>query len=161
MPDKKMPICWKCVSKIMKPSTDNSMTLIGCKECDYIHSYADAERLCPLMKDPTVHVKITHGYVAQRFKEVNGQFICIEQSFVAGDPVEYENTDVEPIEIDTDKEVYQPFDMVQPTSLNPVKLAYNDGVCPDCDTGIPEDVVDGQSCENCDHVFCLPRDDDT
>ena len=114
MPEKNMPICWKCVSKIMKPSTDNSMTLIGCKECDRIHTYADAEKLCPLL--PKIHFKITPGFVSQSFKEVDGQFICTEQSFIAGNPVEYENGNVESIEIDTDKEVYQPFDMVQPTT---------------------------------------------
>lgn len=35
-----------------------------------------------------------------------------------------------------------------------------DGFCPDCSDDIPSDVQDGQACENCGHVFCLPQDTD-
>ena len=37
--------------------------------------------------------------------------------------------------------------------MNKIKNSYEDGVCPDCGEEIPDDVVDGQECENCDHVF--------
>ena len=56
------------------------------------------------------HSKITVGFVVQSYKGAN----CIHQEFVAGDPVEYEDKEGNPIEIDTTKEVYQPFNMVQP-----------------------------------------------
>ena len=113
---------------------------------------------------PKKFQKITVGFVIQEYQTLdNGTHVCTEQEFMAGDQVDYEDMNGEPVEIDTLKEEYCPFNMVQPKrvpGLNPVKLAYADGVCPDCDTGIPEDVVDGQSCENCDHVFCLPKPDD-
>lgn len=32
--------------------------------------------------------------------------------------------------------------------------------CPDCGEPIPDDMVDGGSCEICGHVFCYPREDD-
>jgi len=41
----------------------------------------------------------------------------------------------------------------QIVSENAVKAAYPGGVCPDCGTDIPDDVADGDSCENCDHTF--------
>jgi len=37
--------------------------------------------------------------------------------------------------------------------LNPIKLSYNDGICPDCGDEIPDDVVEGQGCTNCGHAF--------
>lgn len=52
--------------------------------------------------------KITYGYVVQTFDD-NGK--CIEQHFVAGDSVEWEDESLEPISADTDCE-YQPFHMV-------------------------------------------------
>jgi len=36
---------------------------------------------------------------------------------------------------------------------------YSGGVCPDCYWKIGKFVVDGGSCRNCDHVFCLPPAD--
>lgn len=36
---------------------------------------------------------------------------------------------------------------------NPVKDSYEDGLCPDCQDEIPDDVQDGDSCKNCGHVF--------
>ena len=36
---------------------------------------------------------------------------------------------------------------------NPIKLSYDDGVCPDCGLEIPDDVVEGQGCANCEHAF--------
>ena len=37
--------------------------------------------------------------------------------------------------------------------LNPIKLSYDDGECPDCNLEIPDDVEEGQACINCGHVF--------
>jgi len=53
-------------------------------------------------------------------------------------------------------EAYFP-DLANP---NPIKQAYEDGECPDCGDPIPDDVAEGQACENCGHVFCLPKDND-
>ena len=53
MPDKKIPMCWKCSSKITeqvdnsKPIFVDSLTVIGCKECKEIKNYSDAEKMCP------------------------------------------------------------------------------------------------------------------
>ena len=61
------------------------------------------------------HNKITSGFVIQEYEEnKDGFFECVRQVFEAGDPVEYETFSGEPVDIDTDREVYQPFDMVQP-----------------------------------------------
>lgn len=191
--------------------------------------------------------KITIGYVVQEYEtQEDGSHVCIEQEFIAGE-VQYDSTEYGDglDNVDTDKEVYIGFDMVQPkpstkglqficpncedtklqccmddgnssivtvihedgqfeydgdptdgdlshyqcdccgmrlmndidleiqddeeivewikkncSSINKVKLAYEDGVCPDCDTGIPDDVADGQCCANCTHVFYYDRPDD-
>lgn len=58
--------------------------------------------------------KITEGHVIQVFNDAGE---CIGQRFVAGDPVDYETGDGDPINVDdmplAGRE-YQPFDMVQP-----------------------------------------------
>jgi hypothetical protein len=36
---------------------------------------------------------------------------------------------------------------------NPVKMAYVNGICPDCGLVIPDDIEDGGECVNCGHVF--------
>lgn len=36
---------------------------------------------------------------------------------------------------------------------NKVKTSYNHGECPDCGLVIPDDIVDGQACEVCGHIF--------
>jgi hypothetical protein len=47
---RKMPMCWKCKSKIIELNSDNnSFTLTGCKEEKDIHDYSDAEKKCPLI----------------------------------------------------------------------------------------------------------------
>lgn len=52
--------------------------------------------------------KITVGFVIQTFDESSK---CIEQEFIAGDQVDYEDADGNPIK---EWSEYQPFDMVQP-----------------------------------------------
>ncbi len=37
--------------------------------------------------------------------------------------------------------------------MNTIKDSYEDGICPDCGEEIPDDVVEGQACENCEHAF--------
>jgi len=75
------------------------------------------------------HQKITVGFVIQNYITLpNGTMICQSQDFVASDDVDYERNG-EKIEVDTDKEVYCPLDMVTP------KQVATDGVkfiCPDC-----------------------------
>ena len=44
--------------------------------------------------------------------------------------------------------------------MNPIKASYPDGVCPDCGTDIPDNVVSGQACIECEHVFVENTPDD-
>ena len=61
------------------------------------------------------HNKITTGFVIQKYVELDdGRLVCLGQDFVAGE-VDYEDLDGNPITPNTDKEEYQPFDMVKPT----------------------------------------------
>jgi hypothetical protein len=55
--------------------------------------------------------KITIGFVIQAF---NNDGECISQEFIAGDQVDYEDTEGWPLDNIPEKEQYQPFDMVQP-----------------------------------------------
>jgi hypothetical protein len=41
-----------------------------------------------------------------------------------------------------------------------IKDEYEDGVCPDCQQEIPDDVVEGEACSNCEHVFSYERNCD-
>jgi len=47
----KIPMCWKCASKITEPNGDGSASLAGCKEHKDIHNYNDAKELCPVLKE--------------------------------------------------------------------------------------------------------------
>jgi len=54
--------------------------------------------------------KVTTGFVVQKYrKNDDGRFRCIEQEFVAGDEVQFENLKGEPIE--QPEHEYQPFNM--------------------------------------------------
>ena len=63
--------------------------------------------------------KITVGFVTQSYKKTTaGKFICTGQEFVAGDQVDFEDSEGNAIsECD---HVYQPFNM---TLLSPVQIA--------------------------------------
>jgi len=39
---------------------------------------------------------------------------------------------------------------------NEIYDSYESGQCPDCGNDIPLDVADGESCDNCEHVFTKP-----
>ena len=36
--------------------------------------------------------------------------------------------------------------------------SYDEGLCPDCGVGIPNEVVQGQACFNCGHIFLVPEE---
>jgi hypothetical protein len=56
--------------------------------------------------------KITPGFVIQVYDTDMGK--CIEQSFIAGDQVDYEDQDGDPVDWREQPEAYQPMEMVQP-----------------------------------------------
>ena len=62
----------------------------------------------------TKYRKITIGFVTQIFTHQDNKFVCIEQFFSAGDQVDREDNNGNPVEIKIEQEVYQPFDMKQP-----------------------------------------------
>lgn len=112
---------------------------------------------------PNTHKKITVGFVIQDYKKLsNGTLVCTGQEFIAGDQVDYEDNrgehiDITDLHVET-KEVYCPFDMMQPKHIpfpdtSAVKDSYEDGLCPDCGADIPNDAEDGDCCENCPHVL--------
>jgi len=45
-------------------------------------------------------------------------------------------------------------------AANSVKESYEGGLCPDCGADIPNEVEDGDACENCGHVFVAEHADD-
>jgi len=70
---------------------------------------------------PNKHKKITTGFVIQDYIALpNGTLVCQNQSFIAGD-VDYEDEDGNPIEVDTLKEVYCPFEMKKPKHISGVE----------------------------------------
>jgi len=76
--------------------------------------------------------KITTGFVVQNYITLGSNHICIGQEFVAGDEVDREDEYGSSIDhkIDTTKENYQSFDMV-----NPNNASADDGLiftCPEC-----------------------------
>jgi len=73
-------------------------------------------------------VKITVGFVCQTFeRDADGNFVCIEQAFIAGDECNYEDINGEPLK-DVPEYEYQPYEMAAPQHKEPkVKyLLYND-----------------------------------
>ena len=73
-------------------------------------------------------VKITIGFIHQTFKKnAGGQFVCTEQTFIAGDECDYEDTNGEPLKEAPEYE-YQPYEMVSPQNKeqNVKYLLYND-----------------------------------
>lgn len=44
--------------------------------------------------------------------------------------------------------------------MNRLKARYENGECPVCGTEIPDDVREGDQCQECDKVFVILRRDD-
>lgn len=86
------------------------------------------------------HNKITTGFVIQNYVTLNGKHICIGQEFIAGDQVDYETTGGASIEIDTENELYQPFEMKSPKQVGTDGLKF---VCPKCQGTRLECMEDG------------------
>lgn len=62
--------------------------------------------------------KVTVGFVVQKMvRNAEGDYVCTEQSFTCGDDVRYENEDGDDVShaINPADEVYQPYNMEQPT----------------------------------------------
>lgn len=99
------------------------------------------------------HNKITTGFVVQTYITLpNGTMVCQHQRFIAGDPVEYEDLDKNPIEVDTDKEVYCPFEMKRPKQIPDEKDAVK-FVCPACPSTRLEACLDGSHTTAIDAMF--------
>lgn len=111
-------------------------------------------------KDGIIQKKVIVGFVIQNYRTLpNGIMFCESQDFI-GDETTWEDEFGDEIyDVPVDAAIECPMLMVQPKPipLNPVKDAYENGECPDCGEDIPDDVVNGQGCERCEHVFCLPR----
>lgn len=56
--------------------------------------------------------KVTPGFVVQTYDTDTGR--CVEQAFIAGDEVAYEDEHGDPVDWQEQPEAYQPLDMVQP-----------------------------------------------
>ena len=101
------------------------------------------------------HQKITVGYVSQIYTTLpNGSMICTGQEFIAGDQVDYEDMESAAIEVDTDKEVYCPMEMVQPKQIRTDGVKF---VCPKSGDIHLECVMDG--CHECE-VLNIAADGD-
>ena len=44
-------------------------------------------------------------------------------------------------------------------SQKPVRNCYPKEKCPDCNTNIPHNAIEGSECKNCGHVFCHEHED--
>ncbi len=87
------------------------------------------------------HKKITTGFVIQDYITLpDGTMVCQSQEFIAGDQVDYEDMDGEPVKIDTSKEVYCPFEMMKPKPISQDGLKF---ICPDCGSNKLECCEDG------------------
>jgi len=84
--------------------------------------------------------KITTGFVIQDYVTLNGKHICVSQDFIAGDQVNYETVDGDTIFVNTDNEVYCPFEMKTPKQVGTDGLKF---VCPSCNDNRLEQILDG------------------
>jgi len=77
-----------------------------------------------------MHKKITTGFVIQDYVTIGRKHICTNQEFIAGDQVDYEDKAGNPVNVDVEKEQYQPFNMQNPPMAKSEKgLIFT---CPDC-----------------------------
>ncbi len=73
-------------------------------------------------------VKITVGFIHQTFeRDSDGNFVCTDQAFIAGDQCDYEDVNGDPLKEIPEHE-YKPYEMVSPqNNKQAVKyLLYND-----------------------------------
>jgi predicted RNA-binding Zn-ribbon protein involved in translation (DUF1610 family) len=99
------------------------------------------------------HKKITNGFVVQTYMTLpDGTLVCVDQEFIAGDPVDYENMEGDPVEVDVDKEVYCPFEMKRPKQIPDPDKAVK-FLCPDCGHTRIEAVMDGSHTTIVDGMF--------
>jgi hypothetical protein len=87
MSDRKMPMCWKCVSKVIDPNPggQGGFSLNGCKENAAIHSFRDAESMCPLLQNPHRVVVIISGGAATIEHKPDNVVVEIRDYDVEGD----------------------------------------------------------------------------
>jgi hypothetical protein len=85
MPDKKIPMCGKCASKVMEQVDNNSQKLVGCLESNSIFNYEDAKVLCPLLRDPNKVLIIINQGVAQLIYKPDNVEVEIRDYDVEGD----------------------------------------------------------------------------
>ena len=119
--------CPKCGGNAYSEQ-DNSTCEVthGCSDCDWDGEDIENDEIIK-------YKKITVGFVIQEFTLQDDKFVCIEQSFIAGDQVDMEDEDGDSVDIDVSKEVYQPFGMKQPNTKSDFEKWYennkdNDGV---------------------------------
>ena len=72
-----------------------------------------------------VYSKVTVGYVTQDYVEKDGNFVCVNQTFIAGDQVDREDDYGEPVDIDDSKEIYQDMDMKSPEHGDQINNTWN------------------------------------
>jgi hypothetical protein len=137
MPDKKIPMCGKCASKVMEQVDDKSMKVIGCLESTKIFNYDDAKKHCPVMHamGNKVLISINQGAATLDYKPDNVE-VEIRDYDVEGEW----NEEDESYKIDDDGCRYQV--MIFPNDVQTVIIDDNDEVikyinyyrCTDCNT---------------------------
>jgi len=99
------------------------------------------------------HNKITVGFVIQNYITLpNGSMICQNQDFVAGDQVDYEDNEGNPVEIDTTKEVYCPFEMKAPKQIPDPDIEAK-FTCSSCGCNRLEAVLDGSHTTSIEAIY--------
>ena len=99
--------CPKCGGPAQREVNHKTGEVIDhCNTCDYEEVITEAETVSEFNK-------ITVGFVIQTYKKQGDDFVCVNQDFICGDDVTYENEMGEVLAEKPDEQ-YQSFDMVQP-----------------------------------------------
>jgi len=54
-----LAMCWKCTHQITEPDVTGMFErLIGCEICAKITDYQSAQKYCPLIQNPEVHMTV-------------------------------------------------------------------------------------------------------
>ena len=101
--------CPRCGASAFREQDNRTCEITcGCSKCDWKGETVDTTQI-------QAYQKVTIGFVVQNYMmNKQGKYICIEQSFEAGEQVTREDNNGDHLEIDTTKEVYQPMEMLQP-----------------------------------------------